>query len=413
MTRVDSIVAAVSAVSIDGDFMRQEELDLRNRDRTSLYPWRGQFSPGLIESLLRAYSSPGSFILDPFVGSGTTLFESARMNLPCYGAEIHPAAIAFSRMARFCNLTSLDRRNVCSRAEMFLEKHLAGHLPTNLFRLDLGPSPTLNAETVQGLLEDVSSDQFVSDFVISTLLLAMGDSNFLAEEALDSAFKRNYRNVMQLPFTSEGCNVLMSDARDLQLPPSSVDLVLTSPPYINVFNYHHNYRALLEMMGWRMLDVAPSELGANRKHRANRFLTVIQFSMDLVQAFLEIRRVLRPDGSAVCVIGRESRVRGVPFNNGMLLALSATGGAGFELQRWQERRFTNRFGTSIFEEIMTFEPDGSVADDPVSFGREVGIWGLRSRLDSAEGEIREYMMQAIERAPDVNPSPPFALQISH
>ncbi len=59
----------------------QERLDLDSRSRTSLFPWRGQFSPELIEHLLSEYAVSGSVVADPFVGSGTTLFECARKSL--------------------------------------------------------------------------------------------------------------------------------------------------------------------------------------------------------------------------------------------------------------------------------------------------------------------------------------------
>lgn len=43
-------------------------------------------------------------------------------------------------------------------------------------------------------------------------------------------------------------------------------LVLTSPPYINVYNYHQQYRASAEALGWDLLEVAKTEIGSNRKH---------------------------------------------------------------------------------------------------------------------------------------------------
>ena len=58
-------------------FLSQDKLDLASKTRTSAFPWRGQFSPEFIEALLDAYASPKARILDPFVGSGTVLFESA------------------------------------------------------------------------------------------------------------------------------------------------------------------------------------------------------------------------------------------------------------------------------------------------------------------------------------------------
>ena len=163
----------------------------------------------------------------------------------------------------------------------------------------------------------------------------------------------------------------------------------------------------MEMLGWQLLKIAHSEIGANRKHRGNRFMTVVQFCMDLVQVFTELQRLLRPDGTAIFVIGRESKVRGVAFNNSQLLALLATGGAGFHIERWQERKFINRFGASIYEDILTLKPNGKTFDSPDEFGQQVGVLALSNALSTASGEILGDIKQAIARSGEILPSPLF------
>jgi hypothetical protein len=96
---------------------------------------------------------------------------------------------------------------------------------------------------------------------------------------------------------------LLRDARDLPVPEASVDAVIASPPYINVFNYHQNYRPATELLGWRPLEAARSEIGANRKHRANRFLTVIQYCLDMWACLKELSRVMRADSPLVLFLG--------------------------------------------------------------------------------------------------------------
>ena len=71
----------IEKVPFDRQSIPQASLDLANKFRTSLFPWRGQFSPELVELFLNRYSQDSSVILDPFAGSGTTLFEAARKGL--------------------------------------------------------------------------------------------------------------------------------------------------------------------------------------------------------------------------------------------------------------------------------------------------------------------------------------------
>jgi len=107
--------------------------------------------------------------------------------------------------------------------------------------------------------------------------------------------------VRELPYSSQPIDIFHTDARQVPCPPSSVDLVITSPPYINVFNYHQPYRKSIESLNWNVLQVAKSEIGSNRKPRSNRFLTVIQFCLDIAQTLHELARVCRANGGLIFV----------------------------------------------------------------------------------------------------------------
>ena len=184
-------------------------------------------------------------------------------------------------------------------------------------------------------------------------------------------------------------------------------MVLTSPPYINVFNYHQNNRRAMEIMGWDILHVARSEIGSNRKNRQNRFLTVVQYAIDMLYALHEARRVLRPDGRMIVVVGRVSNVRGVSFKNARLVAALATGGAGFSLRGRYERQFKNKFGELIYEDILHLIPEHGRPIGPESFARVVAEAVLIEAAASAEQSVRHEILDAIKRASSVQASPLF------
>lgn len=404
MSVLKELTREIASITVDRSFIPQEKLDVKARERTSLYPWRGQFSPGLVDLLLEVYSEKGMIVLDPFVGSGTTLFEATRRGLECYGAEINPAAAQLASMAKFVNLDKAARSRSFDSAEKLLEEHLGGLLPASLFTMHVENPIEISVETAVRQMLDAATDDPVYSLLATSVMLAMGDgANVEAKDVYDAYFK-NRSIVAKLRFSPRTCEVLLADARCLPLPNGSVDLVITSPPYINVFNYHQNYRRAMELMGWRLLEVAPSEIGANRKHRGNRFMTVIQYCMDIVRVLAQLRRILKPTGTLVSVVGRESRVRGVPFYNGRLLALSAIAGSGFRSERWQERRFTNRFGRTIYEDVLTLKPDG-LPSGVEDVGREIGVSALSDALeDAVEETVRSDIAQAIVRNKDVRPS---------
>jgi len=59
--------------------------------------YRGNFAPQIPRNLILLYSKPGEVVLDPFVGSGTTLIECKLLGRRGIGVDINPAAIELCR----------------------------------------------------------------------------------------------------------------------------------------------------------------------------------------------------------------------------------------------------------------------------------------------------------------------------
>ncbi|MDD4891060.1 MAG: DNA methyltransferase, partial [Phycisphaerae bacterium] len=224
----------------------------------------------------------------------------------------------------------------------------------------------------------------------------------------DRAFRSLHHHlglIGRLPFSPHACEVINADARASTLPTAGVDLVITSPPYINVFNYHQNSRVAMELLGWDVLRVARSEFGANRKHRANRFLTVVQYCLDMAETLGEMKRVLRPSARAILIVGRESNVRGVSFRNGSMVACLAAL-TGFDLATRQERRFTNKFGATIYEDILHLLPTVRRNRDAPVEARALAVHLLEQALAHCPDEdARQDIHRAIDSADTVEPSP--------
>ena len=110
---------------------------------------------------------------------------------------------------------------------------------------------------------------------------------------------------------------------------------------------------------------------------------------------------------------RESKVRGVSFNNGNLIAMTPTGQCGFALDRWQERKLTNRYGETIYEDILTLRPNGNLGQSPDDFGRSIGIWALEDALKRASMEVRVELEDAMEAGSDISGSPSMGPVLRH
>lgn len=399
-----SSVRAFDQIAIDREEIQQALLDLETRVRTNLFPWRGQFSPGLADLLLSTYASAGSIVLDPFAGVGTTLVESARKQLSCIGTEINPAAVAMAKTVMFIPLHIKERENILRRMHAFLSGVFEpDHLP--LFSRQSEKREPAVAKRLAELTRKPGLDEYEHN-VLTNVLIRVSE----AEDEFDSntvfrAFSQHSEIVNGLPHAVQDYRVENTDARQLPVADASVDFVLTSPPYINVFNYHQNNRRAMELLGWDLLHVAKSEFGSNRKHRGNRFLTVIQYCLDMYEMLLELHRVMKPSGLAIFVVGRESCIRGVSFQNGLLVS-SLAELCGFALSLRQERKFKNKFGAVIYEDLLHFTLTDTQRREDTAEARCLAVEELSSRLTSdLKPDVAEDLQAAINGSMDVRASP--------
>jgi hypothetical protein len=330
------------------------------------------------------------------------------MGLGCYGLEINPAGYAMSKFFSFANDSVSERETVADA----LETHICG-LTDSLHDAPLFEPRESFRDSYANFL-DFCSRLFARTeerkerlLAVNVLFLAEGCKSGTVGASVFSSFRQLKRILLELPFNGLPIHAGLGDARQLDrncLKPA--DVILTSPPYINVFNYHQNYRAVLECLGWNLLKIAQSEFGSNRKNRGNRFRTVVQYCLDMEQAIMSFWRCLRDDGLMILVVGRESNVRRVPFYNGqMVTELIEALGAFAPVEKY-ERVFLNKFGNDIREDIIIVrknraEPTGQVA-------RKIALRNLESALDRAEGEAAQDLRDAINEVESVEPSPIFS-----
>ncbi|MGH2493458.1 MAG: Bpu10I family restriction endonuclease [Ktedonobacteraceae bacterium] len=417
-TSLIKLLEEIESIPYDRKSIPQESLNLANKFRTSLLSWRGQFSPELVELFLKKYSQDTSVILDPFVGSGTTLFESARRGLTCYAAEINPSAIEMASTVHFVNLPLVERKRAIQMAVLLAEEC------THPFTWDLfsyqnyeQPPQQNFGDAIEAsfgkMLKQAEKQPYVYNLLTNAIIRFMNYEAPRNETDFLRALQEHAAIVENLPYSRRECKAFHADARAIPLPDASIDLIITSPPYINVFNYHQNNRSAMELIGWDLLDIAKSEIGSNRKNRQNRFLTVVQYALDMLDVLKEMRRLLQPNGRAIIVMGRESNVRGLRFKNGLLVAALASGGSGFHLETRQERKFKNKFGEIIYEDILHLlsDPLSGIADD--SFAHSLAKWSLLEASMNAEEEVRNEALNAWERAINVQKSPLFRPPVNH
>jgi DNA modification methylase len=383
----------------------QDRLDVKNKTRSNIFNWRGQFTPQFVDYILENFTSCGDSVIDPFSGSGTVLLESARRDIACHGNEVNPAAYAMSAFFTFCNIPPLERNEISS---IFQEK--MGRLLTRFDKLQLFSQEIQFREKYRDLL-DFSQELFFRMEHTSERILAI-NTLFIAENYkncdLTTSFCKaaNYVSncLINLPYTDKPITANLGDARRLhENNPFKAKVILTSPPYINVFNYHQNHRAILEAIGWNMLEVAQSEIGSNRKNRGNRYRTVAQYCVDMELSLKSFWQCLTNDGVIVIIVGKKSNVLRTPFYNGEITKEIAQGSGAYQNEHNFQRTFINRFGMDIKEDIIVLSKTSMYPS--ISVAKEVANRHLQSALKFAPEDEKGNIQNIVDNIDAIKPSP--------
>lgn len=357
------------SIPINHNEIPQSVLNIENKTRSNLFNWNGQFSPQFIEALLEKYAEKDYAVVDPFLGSGTTVGECARKGIEAYGTELNVSAFYMAKTYEYANLVVEDRAKLITRVDRIISS-----IPNNSEILDYI------------LIQIKHNDDKSIVNLLSTLIVIMDVyKNAVTMELVNIKWEWLKNLILTLPYSKATISVNRGDSRRLVLNDSSADMLITSPPYINVFNYHQKYRRSVEELGYDVLQIARSEFGSNRKNRGNRFLTVIQYCIDMALSINEAIRVCKDNARMIYVVGRESSVLGYSFCNSELIYDIGTEIYGLNLMIRQERVFKNRYGQMIYEDILHFEnkkmTEWLTEQDIVEKARRIAIRILQDQLE--------------------------------
>lgn len=260
--------------------------------------WTAKFIPQIPARLIAEYAKPGDVILDPFMGSGTTLVEAARLGYDAWGTDINPLAVKIAQ-------AKIARIDEAALAKLLDWLEIAAKDPV-AYRAE---SPQLFPDSEKWFREDVARgiraildratqlDSATRNFVqigLSDLLKGMSNARMdrtvpMLPETPRYQDKKHYwrwvdnesreinpfsRLLSQLcrmqtalaAFHARGsgqAEPLLHDARDLASLGRRASLAITSPPYWNAQNYQKMHRLSFALLG--LPAPGPTEIGRRAK----------------------------------------------------------------------------------------------------------------------------------------------------
>jgi hypothetical protein len=230
------------------------------------------FSASWVESIIRA--TPGRVVaFDPFAGSATTLLATETAGAESWGLEAHPFVY---RVARAKLHYRTDPQLYLRKIETLLhtaegiEPDLTGY--PSLIRKCYSDDSLSQLDKLRRGFEQVRDDSPASELAWMTLIAILrkvssaGTAQWqyiLPKKQKRSPanvttafaeFSRTIHNDMLQSVSASGppANLLLGDARNCAGVPQAVNLVITSPPYPNNYNYADATR--LEMSFMREID---------------------------------------------------------------------------------------------------------------------------------------------------------------
>lgn len=286
------------------------------------YPYKGKFHGQMIKALLNFMAVTGqSMVLDPFVGSGTTLVECATIGVPSIGVEINPAlcfvsfvkhqalSIDFQKFRQA--LHRLPLLQVFRRFVQQLEKPKVLALPSMPF-----DGEALAQAIWEQLFPDITPDLPLEwrNVLLLIFFHALSDHTYLHDtgkaKSLEAFWQENlteycrtlegiHRVREMLGMTIASTQILCGDALALPLPTASVDSIVTSPPYSIALDYVKNDEHLLSYLGLPTDQLRRQMIGL--KGHGKQRLAI--YDKDMRQSLSEIERALKASGWLAIVLG--------------------------------------------------------------------------------------------------------------
>jgi DNA modification methylase len=343
------------------------EAELPERERTKhvhrLHPYLGKYVPQLVEAFLRRYGRPGGLVWDPFAGSGTTLVEANAFGARAAGCDVSAFNCLLARVktaeyegeALLADVVALAEPGEAAAREAPSAYLAEWYAPRALAEL-LAFRDRIPATAYPDLWRVV-----LSRAARSARLARHFDLDFPAEpvrgeyachkhrrrcrpvEEAGKFLRRYVRDAVQrvLEFADvrrcAEATVLHGDARVLD-PPGAVDLVVTSPPYPGLIDYHEQHVYAFELLGLERRD--GEEIGRG----------VAGYCEGVAAVLGRAGAALRPDGRVVVVVNDR---RGL--YDGILEA------AGLRLEDRMLRHVNRRTGRrkgEYYEEVLVAVPAG-------------------------------------------------------
>lgn len=333
--------------------------DVKEYERTKhvhrLHPYLGKFIPQLVEVFLKHFFKPGDWILDPFVGSGTTLIEANVLDMPSAGIEISHFNCLISRIkTKKYDISFLEKevKDILSKTKTYSQ-----WLNSKQKQLTILSNSLKKYQTQSEYLNTWLSDRALQEILFYREQI----KNYQNQDLLKIILSRATRSARLIPHydlarpkkpvrekyycikhkricepvnealkfinryswdttrrinefdqirTDASMVILQGDSREIDFGKienyrgGQFDGIFTSPPYVGLIDYHDQHRYAYELFGFDdngFREIGPASRGKSREAKE-------EYKNNIIAVFQNMNRFLKPSAKIFVVVNDQDNL---------------------------------------------------------------------------------------------------------
>lgn len=281
--------------------------------------WYGKLIPQLVFRLIKLYSQEGELVFANFAGSGTVLLESNILKRNSIGYDSSPLSILLCKVKT--RPYKPNSKKLLSELKDYIEKNKnksfdMDETDKKWYDKKVFNSLMLIREKIEKLTEEKDKNYFLLALASITRKISRIDSRCVNHIVVDknkpilNVYEKFVKKVNEMDKSmdeyieiSNGnkINIERGNARSLiKLKESSIDLIISHPPYLGCINYSNIFKLANKLIGYKYDDVKKEDISTT---------SLSKYMMDMKKVFDEMFRVLK-SGKYACVVIGDNRVNG-------------------------------------------------------------------------------------------------------
>lgn len=317
----------INGESNDWDFNGEET----QRHMHTIHPYPAKMIPQIPDKAMMMWSKEGETILDPFSGCGTTLLEAIINKRNAIGIDNNPVAclITECKIKKYTEDEIKEIKNYYDAFDNIINsKELIPRIPIyKNMEYWFAKEAIQELGTIKASMDCLSDDvRKIALCCLSAIIVRISyqesDTKYsrkeyeYIEKTAIKAFKSKLRAVIdsieEINEEKTGKAVIIhGDGRENSgIENESVDLIVTSPPYLNAYDYHKYHRHRMQWIDGNVEFARDNEIG---KHDTftRKGATPEKYFKDMNACFCEWKRVMKKQAKCVIVVG-DAIVNGKP-----------------------------------------------------------------------------------------------------